>query len=266
MRPIPVPFDVSSLHLDGNESYIRDHLGVEITGWASFRHAIAIGTDSSVLSSAGAGEIPDNIKAMYCEFGPNHYHAICCLGDSKRVMLAANLRTSAAPLVVHHAVMSFYQSLGSVLDSLARIIYSLVVVDAATAMNGARTRFRRNTTDWGRVAQFPDLGGFAPICNDPEVENVRNVRNALTHGWMTIARGGPEGLLLWPDAIETEREIPWPHDASSRALFYQRYTTWTPITQFLQRHYRVIEQTTNAVFLEAVNHIPNFEERHQIQI
>lgn len=266
MRPIPVPFDVFSLPLDGNETYIRDQLMVDITGWAAFRHAIRTGTDSSVLTNTGTGPIPDNVKSMYCEFGPNHYHAICCLGDSKRVMLKSNLRTSAAPLEVHHTLMSFYQSLGSVLDSLARIIYSLIVVDAATAVKGTPARYKRNMTDWGKVLQLANLGGFAPICNSPAIDNVRSVRNALTHGWMTTTRSDSHGELHWPDEIETDREIPWPHDPSSQALFSPNYTNWTPIAQFLQRHYTIIEQTTGAVFLEAVNHISQFEARHHIRI
>ena len=266
-----MPFVVSSLPLDGNETYIRDQLMVDLTGWATFRHAIAIGTDSSVLTSTGNKAIPDSVKSMYCEFGPNHYHAICCLGDSKRVMLESNLRTSAAPLEVHHTLMSFYQSLGSVLDSLARIIYSLIVADAATAMNKSKDRYRRNMTDWGSLLRSDfvgstALGGFAMICNDPAVESVRSVRNALTHGWMTVARPDRVGELHWPDEIETEREIPWPHDPSNRALFQQSYANWTPIAQFLQRHYTIIEETTGAVFLEAVNHIPQFEARHSMQI
>ena len=241
MRPIPVPFDVFSLPLDGNETYIRDQLMVDITGWAAFRHAIRTGTDSSVLTNTGTGPIPDNVKSMYCEFGPNHYHAICCLGDSKRVMLKSNLRTSAAPLEVHHTVMSFYQSLGSVLDSLARIIYTLIVANAATETNKTKDRYRRNMTDWGSLLKrdfvgFSEMGGFAPFCDAPAVKKVRCVRNALTHGWMTIARPDSEGRLHWPDEIETEKEIPWPHDPSCRTLFVQNYPNWTPISQFLQRH------------------------------
>lgn len=238
---------------------------VDLTGWATFRHAIAIGTDSSVLTSTGNKAIPDSVKSMYCEFGPNHYHAICCLGDSKRVMLESNLRTSAAPLEVHHTLMSFYQSLGSVLDSLARIIYTLIVANAATEMNKTKDRYKRNITDWGSLP-WSDLGSFSQIIDTPTVNKVRNVRNALVHGWMTVARPDSDGELHWPDEIETEREIPWPHDPSSRVLFLQNYTNWTPIAQFLQRHYTIIEQTTGAVFLEAVNHIPQFEARYHIQI
>ena len=265
MRPIPVPFDVSILPLDGNETYIRDQLMVDITGWATFRHAIGTGTDSSILTNTGTGPIPDNVKSMYCEFGPNHYHAICCLGDSKRVMLKSNLRTSAAPLEVHHTLMSFYLSLGSVLDSLARIIYTLIVANAATEMNKTKDRYKRNITDWARLP-WSDLGSFSQIIDTPTVNKVRNVRNALVHGWMTVARPDSDGELHWPDEIETEREIPWPHDQSSRTLFVQNYPNWTPISQFLQRHYTIIEQTTGAVFLEAVNHISQFEARHHIQI
>ena len=69
MRPIPVPFDVFSLPLDGNETYIRDQLMVDITGWATFRHAIGTGTDSSVLTNTGTGPLPDNVKSMYCACG-----------------------------------------------------------------------------------------------------------------------------------------------------------------------------------------------------
>ena len=266
-----MPFDVFGLPLDGNETYIRDQLMVDITGWAAFRHAIGTGTDSSVLTNTGTGPIPDNVKSMYCEFGPNHYHAICCLGDSKRVVMESNLRTSAAPLEVHHTLMSFYQSLGSVLDSLARIIYTLIVAKAATETSKTKDRYRRNMTDWGSLQQSDFVGsaalsGFAPIIANPAVDNVRNVRNALTHGWMTIARPDGEGRLYWPDETETERNIPWPHDPFSRTLFDQNHPNWTPISQFLQRHYTIVEQTAGAVFLEAVNHIPHFEARHQIQI
>lgn len=266
MIPIPEDFSLKDQNLDSNEIFARNILGIKMNNWAHFRHAVAEGNQSIHVVSTNDGQIPPEIKSMYCEIGPNHYSYLSSLAAAKQIFNDGDYRMNAKELTHHRLCTGFYHQLGSALDALARVVYILTVPDAHSKRG--KWRFKRHHTDWKQCASLSQetLGGFHQIMKNKAIERVLCVRNQVTHGWMPIVRGNDSGEIQWPCEVTSRRDLPWPHDPDEACRFNREITAWVDWRDLFRQHYLDVEEVGEHIFAECVRQIPQFEKTHNLII
>jgi hypothetical protein len=257
--PIPGDFDVRQEELDANETFIRDVLGLRIENWARFRYTIHLGLEADHLHSAQP--IDECVKEAYRELGKSHYTVVCALGHTCIAMHRVEEALSKhPPLFIDKSMKDFYYHAGRALDNLARLVYIVVAPDCAKARD-KYGRLVRHWVDWGSLPRHITDARYA--CG-PEIDEIRNMRNILTHSWdCPTARHGEFGPL-WPLAVRTERDYLWFYD--EREKMYERYDKWMPITQMIRMDLKALETFLDSIFAMLVEDIVLFEQHNNVEI
>jgi hypothetical protein len=256
---LPADFDVNTEHLDTNEIIIRDHLKVEVTNWAKFRHTINIGNNAANLHPLG-GPIPISVQEAYRELAKSHYEVITSLGSAKLSLDLAFQASQTNSLLFKKSLKDFYFHLGCMLDNLARLIYILNDAKSATATNRPG-RLIRHWIDWGSLQSYT---GYVRLKRSKVLKEIINIRNAFTHGWSCPIAVTAEGVSLWPKALRTKRDFYWPYDEAQ--VMRQRYRTWFPILQGLRDDFAFIEEFQNCIFGKLIGSVHKFEKHYTLII
>ena len=270
---IPEDFDARKQNLDGCEADIRDTLGLHITNWCKFRHAIRVGTDSSALLPI-SGSVRDEVRDAYLALGKSHYEVVTSLGCAKLCTVGAQVPHTM--LMFRQASKSFYFHVGCLIDNLARLIFIIndPRAESHTYKNGYRRGlFMRDWIDWGELRKEtksqngPHYEGYARFHRSRHLRAIINIRNGFAHAWSPPVRVHREtGVHYWPVAMRTERNFHWPHDKYEHKKMNRSYRKYVPIWQMIGEDFKFVESFQDQVFARLVHDITKFETRNAVRI
>jgi len=262
---VPVDFDVASLRLDTNESYVRDELKLTIANWAKFRHTINIGNNATNLRPTSGPTIKPAIKDSYRELAKSHYEVILSLGYAKVSLGLANSASKTNRLVFQKSCKDFYFHIGCLLDNLARLIYIINDQNSAFAIftSGSRKgKLIRHWVDWGTLLSYK---GYDRLKRSKQLRAIINIRNAFTHGWSCpIYDDKNTGNLYWPIAVRTKRDFYWPHDELKDMR--KQYRKRVLVLDMMQDDLQFIEAFQDKVFAKLASHVRGFEKNNGVLI
>jgi hypothetical protein len=257
--PIPDEFDVNKLPLDVFETYFRDALHIDMTNWAKFRYTIRIGNHADCLyPMSETVVISENIKEAYRELAKSHYAVIRSLGWAKLSLIFTDEKVLNF-VMQEKSQRDFYFYLGRLLDNLARLIY--IVNDADSPTNQSM----RHWIDWGTFVKKCNYPGYIRIQQSKRIKEIKNIRNALTHGWAVPQRGNIlTGPIFWPIAIRYSRDFLWWYDEKDELR--KRYRKWVPAKQIMYEDYAYMERFQSKVFAKLTRDVRRFEKNHGVEI
>ena len=260
----PADFDVRDQVLDGNESFIRDALRVDLDGWARFRYAINIGNSAECLHARKP--IKESVQEAYRELAKSHYEVVTSLGSARLSLNALFELPWVHPLIAKKSVKELYFSFGCVLDNLARLVY--IVNDPRSAnekyTSGWRKGLlRRHWIGWGELSRC-NYRGYVAYARRVQLRQVINIRNHLTHQWGCPIIHDRQGMPYWPLAARTQRVFLWPFDEEDEMR--QRYRKWIPVTSMTKSDFEFVERLQNDVFRRLTKDIRRFERNYGLVI
>lgn len=252
---IPSSFDYEKEMLDPYERYIRDNLMLNVEEWVKFRWIISCGTSKENIHGRNAGS--KNVIDSYLEIGKCNYEVICSLGYCK---VSLN-KYSSCPndFEGQKSIKDFYFHAGAVLDNLSRIIFIVMVKDAASKeKNGS---FVRHRIDRGELLSRYKDDIPQTYYNEPasdEINKITNIRNIITHYWKI-----PQNKDRWPRSeLASKKALAWPYCEPD----YANYSDWTPIKEILEDNFTSLVRLQDKIYGMLVSDITIFETNNDISI
>lgn len=257
---IPTGFNYKNERLDGNETYIRDFLNLNIEGWAKFRYTINIGNDPNKLHSESS--ITNEIKDAYIELAKTHYEFVNSLGMSKISMDNYFNHRSPISMINKKYVKEFYFHLCNCLDSLSRLIY--IINDPNSSINkDKKKRFTRHIMDWSLVKSYT-YKGYINFFKSSIIKEIITIRNNLTHRWWGVIEVDENNNYRWPIAYKKSYSYLWPYYEASKVK--KRYKRWEFIKDTLIAHFNFFVLLQNRIFKRLIKDIKKFEIYNNLKI
>lgn len=252
---IPDNFDVRTQDLDGNETFIRDKLRLQIDQWARFRYTIHVGNEADNLYSINP--ISEEVKESYRELAKSHYEVVTSLGSAKLSLQSASQLTDIS-LLFTKSVKDFYFHIGCTLDNLAWLIYIINDPQSATETHGQG--LKRHWVHWGSLRNYP---GYIRLKRSKKLREIRNIRNNVTHSWscpIFLINNIPH----WPLAVRLKRDHLWLYD--ELPIMRKKYRQWLPLVPMMQADFKFIEGLQDDVFQKLIRDVKIFESNYRVEI
>ena len=247
---IPANFDYLKEKLDYNERVVRDVFRLNVENWAKFRYTIAVGTRTSRLSGMCGSSITDDAKDAYLNLGKCHYEVVCSLGYCTKAVYDVYTENQ---FVVGKAIKEFYFHAGALLDNLARLVF-IINIPSGHSEKNKKGVYLRHSIDRGQLLSKykQHINSYVPLLKSPLIEELVNVRNAMTHYWKIPLEDGK-----WPRGeLKSTKAFAWPYDEAQ----FHEYEDWQPVPDIIKEHWQEIERVQNDVFGLLIADIPKFEQ------
>lgn len=264
---IPNNFNYKSVGLDPLEIIVRDKLNVNVENWVKFRHTITPSVNSNTLRSNQT--ISEQVNSSYLELSKSHYEVVTMLGVTKMCLNDLNL-IGRYNLEFKKTFKEFYMHSGSVLDNLARLIYIVNIPNAP--YERGRFGLMRHSIGYGGLKKIQlhnqlDLKGYNRIIKNRAINEIKTIRNNLTHSWPPAIFFDKIGNCYWPIAMrKKEQYYLWPHDPTERRKMNREYRKKVLIIKMINKDWIELERFQNYVFKKLIKDISKFEKNHNLKI